>query len=69
VSNRCSFRRSIYYIRNEKVVLTPDLWQDIADAFEDAENSELAQALRAKLDVGPTASDALRWQNVSEERA
>jgi hypothetical protein len=50
-------------------VLTPDLWQDIADAFEDAENSELAQALRAKLDVGPTASDALRWQNVSEERA
>jgi hypothetical protein len=51
------------------VVLRPDLWHRIAVALENTQDSELAQALRAKLGVGLSASDALRWQNISEERA
>jgi hypothetical protein len=51
------------------VVLTPDLWRRIADALEDVEDRELVQVLRAKLAVGPSASGALRWQDITDEWA
>jgi hypothetical protein len=49
------------------VVITPELWQRIAEALEDAEDRELAQGLRDRLSAGPRASGALRWQDVAAE--
>ena len=48
------------------VVITPELWQRIVEALEDADDRVLAQELRAKLAVGPSASGALRWQDVTD---
>jgi hypothetical protein len=45
------------------VVVTPELWQRIAEALEDAEDRELVRALRDRLGAGPRASGALRWQD------
>lgn len=49
------------------VVLTPELWQRIAEALEDTEDRELVRALRERLADGPAASSALRWQDVADE--
>ena len=46
------------------VVLTPELWRRIIEALEDAEDRALVQALHGKLVAGPTASGALRLQDV-----
>jgi hypothetical protein len=51
------------------VVVTPELWKRIVAALEDAEDRDLAQALRARLAAGPQASGALRWQDVADEWA
>jgi hypothetical protein len=49
------------------VVVSPDLWQRIVAALEDAEDRTLAQALRTRLIDGPTVVGALRWEDVADE--
>jgi len=51
------------------VVVTPELWKRIIEALEDAEDRELVQVLRSRLAHGPSASGALRWQDVADEWA
>ena len=49
------------------VVIDPALWRRIVDALEDAEDRELARALRTRLVDGPRSAGALRWQDVADE--
>jgi hypothetical protein len=51
------------------VVVAPELWKRIVDALEDAEDRELVQVLHSRLANGPSASGALRWQDVTDEWA
>lgn len=48
------------------VVLTPDLWRQILDALEDAEDRALTQTLRERILAGPIASGALRWEEAAQ---
>ena len=49
------------------VVLTPELWQRIVEALEDAEDRELVRTLRERLAAGPVASGMLPWHGVADE--
>jgi hypothetical protein len=49
------------------VVVAPKLWQRIVEALEDAEDRALIQALHSRLQEGPIASSALRWQDVAKQ--
>jgi signal transduction protein with GAF and PtsI domain len=49
------------------VVLTPDLWRQILDALEDMEDQALVRALQQRIAAGPTATGALRWDDVSRD--
>lgn len=49
------------------VVIDPALWRRIVEALEDAEDRELARALRTRLGAGPVAAGALRWQDVADQ--
>lgn len=51
------------------VVIAPELWQRIVEALEDADDRVLVQELRAILAAGPSASGALRWQDVAGQWA
>jgi ribosomal protein S24E len=51
------------------VVLTPELWRQLLDALEDAEDRALVRQLKERLGVGPAASGALRWEDVSKDWA
>lgn len=55
--------------RTTAVVLTPELWHQILDALEDAEDRALVRTLRERLTIGPAASGALRWKDISEDWA
>lgn len=48
------------------VVLTPELWRQILDALEEAEDQALIQMLRERISAGPAASGALRWKDAAE---
>ncbi|MCS6880729.1 MAG: hypothetical protein RMK84_11455 [Oscillochloridaceae bacterium] len=49
------------------VVLTPELWRQILEALEDAEDRELLRTLRDRIAAGPRAAGALQWNEVSNE--
>ncbi|MCS6940818.1 MAG: hypothetical protein RMJ55_12180 [Roseiflexaceae bacterium] len=49
------------------VVLTPELWRQILDALEEAEDRALIRMLRERILVGPDASAALRWEDVVQD--
>ena len=49
------------------VVVQPALWKQIVAALEDVEDRELLRVLQARLFAGPTASGALRWQDVADQ--
>jgi len=49
------------------VVIDPTLWRRIVAALEDAEDRALVAALQQRLAAGPTASGALKWQDVADE--
>ena len=49
------------------VVVQPALWKRIVAALEDVEDRELLRALQMRLFAGPTASGALRWQDVADQ--
>jgi PHD/YefM family antitoxin component YafN of YafNO toxin-antitoxin module len=49
------------------VVLTPELWRQLLDALEDAEDRALVRQLKERIGAGPTASGALRWEDVSKD--
>jgi len=51
------------------VVLTPELWRQLLEALEDAEDRALIRALRERVVAGPAASGALRWEDVSQDWA
>ena len=51
------------------VVLTPELWRQLLDALEDAEDRALVRQLKQRLGAGPVASGALRWEDVSQDWA
>jgi ribosomal protein S24E len=51
------------------VVLTPELWRQLLDALEDAEDRALVRQLKKRLGVGPAASGTLRWEDVSKDWA
>lgn len=51
------------------VVLTPELWRQILEALEDAEDRTLVRALKERLATGPETSGALRWEDVSKDWA
>jgi PHD/YefM family antitoxin component YafN of YafNO toxin-antitoxin module len=51
------------------VVLTPELWRQLLEALEDAEDRALIRALRERIVAGPAASGALRWEDVSQDWA
>jgi hypothetical protein len=47
-------------------VLTPELWAQILEALDDAEDRALVRALKDRLAAGPAASGALRWEDASK---
>jgi len=49
------------------VVLTPELWREIVEGLEDAEDRKLLKELAPKLSAGP--QDALRWTAVERDWA
>jgi hypothetical protein len=49
------------------VVLTPELWGQILEALEDAEDRALVRALKDRVAAGPVVSGALRWDDVSKD--
>jgi hypothetical protein len=51
------------------VVLTPELWAQILEALEDAEDRALIRALKERIAAGPAASGALRWEDVAKDWA
>jgi PHD/YefM family antitoxin component YafN of YafNO toxin-antitoxin module len=51
------------------VVLTLELWRQLLDALEDAEDRALVRQLKERLATGPAASGALRWEYVSKDWA
>lgn len=51
------------------VVLTPELWRQILEALEDAEDRALLQALKDRVAAGPAAAGALRWEDVAKDWA
>jgi len=51
------------------VVLTPELWRQLLEALEDAEDRALIRALKERIVAGPAASGALRWEDVSQDWA
>ncbi|NJN17521.1 MAG: hypothetical protein HC822_15250 [Oscillochloris sp.] len=53
--------------RTTAVVPTPELWRQILEALENAEDRALLQALKNRIATGPVASSALRRQDGSEE--
>ena len=55
--------------RTTAVVLTPELWGQILEALEEAEDRALLRALKDRIAAGPAASGALRWEDVSKDWA
>jgi uncharacterized protein YjeT (DUF2065 family) len=53
--------------RVTSVVLTPELWREIVEGLEDAEDRKLLKKLAPKLSTGP--QDALRWTDVERDWA
>jgi hypothetical protein len=51
------------------VVLTPELWGQILEALEDAEDRALVRALKDRVAAGPVVAGALRWDDVSKDWA
>ena len=51
------------------VVLTPELWQRVVSALEDAEDRALVQTLHTHLEVHPATTGALRWVDVADDWA
>lgn len=51
------------------VVLTPELWGQLLDALEDAEDRALVRALKERLAAGPASTGALRWEDVEKDWA
>jgi uncharacterized protein YjeT (DUF2065 family) len=49
------------------VVLTPELWHQVIEQLEDAEDRKLLQDLAPKLGKGPDG--ALRWADVERDWA
>jgi len=49
------------------VVLTPELWRQILEALEDAEDRALVRALKDRLATGPAAAGALHWEDASKD--
>ena len=49
------------------VVLTPELWRQLVEQLEDAEDRKLLDQLAPKLAQGP--QDALRWTDVERDWA
>ncbi len=48
-------------------MLTPELWAQILEALEDAEDRAIVRALRDRIAAGPATSGALRWEDVSKD--
>ena len=53
--------------RVTSVVLTPELWREIVEGLENAEDRKLLKELAPKLSAGP--QDALRWTDVERDWA
>ena len=51
------------------IVVQPELWRQIVEALEDAEDRELVAALRARLASAPDEAGAIRWREVADEWA
>lgn len=47
------------------VVLTPELWRQVVERLESAEDREILERLAPKLGQGPTG--ALRWADVERD--
>lgn len=55
------------YGKMTAVVLTPELWRQILEALEDAEDREFVRALKDRIAAGPAAAGALRWDDVAKD--
>jgi hypothetical protein len=53
--------------RVTSVVLTPELWRELVEGLEDAEDRKLLRELAPKLSTGP--DDAIRWTDVERDWA
>ena len=53
--------------RVTSVVLSPELWREVVESLENAEDRELLKELAPRLSVGPQG--ALRWSDVERDWA
>jgi hypothetical protein len=66
IARNISFTRD-QHGRTTAVVITPELWRQILDVLEDAEDHALVGALKDRLAAGPVAAGALRWDALPKD--